>query len=146
GIGLDRNVEGGRTIIDGAADERLHRRVAAAGIDELHIEPVVLEMAGRARDLVGHAAQELTAIGEVDLLALSCARRSPQRRNRAGGERGALEQRAPRHAAVGYAGGGFIAAAHRGLPKPAPDSSLPESSGTLRPLWRRARACGRAPV
>ena len=56
GIGLDCNVERGGAVIDGPAEERLHGRVAAAGIDKLHVEAVVLEMAGRARDLVGHAA------------------------------------------------------------------------------------------
>src|SRR5262249_35012529 len=44
GVGLKGNVERGGGVIDRAADQRLHGGVAAAGIDELHVEPVGLEV------------------------------------------------------------------------------------------------------
>ena len=75
-----RDVERGGGIVDGAADQRLHRGAAAAGIDELDVEPVVLEQAAGARDLVRHAAQELAAIGELDALALRRGVARPHRR------------------------------------------------------------------
>ena len=53
GEGLHRHVERGRRIVDGAADQRLHRRVAAAGVDELDVEPFGLEEAAGAGELVG---------------------------------------------------------------------------------------------
>ena len=110
-----RNVQRGGGIIDRAADQRLHRGIAAAGVDELHIEPMILEVAGRARDFVRHAAQKLAAIGELDLLALRFGAGGSRRRDDACDQRRALEQRAPRHVGIGYAGGGFVAAAHGSL-------------------------------
>ena len=77
GVGGDRHVERGGGVVDRAADQRLHGGAAAAGIDQLDVEPVVLEQAAGARDLVGHAAKELAAIGELD--ALPCAAASPGR-------------------------------------------------------------------
>ena len=74
--------------------------------------PCCLEDAAGARDLVGHAAQELAAVGELDLPALRDRRRRLSRRERAGDQPRALEQRAPGHVGVGDPGGGFIAAAH----------------------------------
>src|SRR6266446_3128145 len=115
GIGLDGNVQSGGSVVDGAADQRLHRGVAAAGIDELHIKPMIFEVTGRSRDLVGNAAQKLAAIGQLDLLALSLGLGGSSRRNDACDQRSPLEQRTPRHVGIGYAGGGFIAAAHGSL-------------------------------
>ena len=37
-------------------------------IHRLQVEAVLLEQPGRARDLIRHAAQQLTAIGELDRL------------------------------------------------------------------------------
>jgi hypothetical protein len=70
GIRLDRHVEGGRGIVDRAADQCLHGRLAPPRIDDLHVEAVALEQAGRPRDLVRHTAQKLTAIGELYPLPL----------------------------------------------------------------------------
>jgi hypothetical protein len=56
GVGLNGDVERGGGVIDRAADQRLHGGVAAAGIDELHVEPMGLEVSAGAGDLVGHAA------------------------------------------------------------------------------------------
>jgi hypothetical protein len=55
-VSLQGDVEGGRRVIDGAADQRLHGGVAAARVDELDIEPLLGEMAVGARHLVGHDA------------------------------------------------------------------------------------------
>src|SRR5262249_18973819 len=110
GVGLDGHVERGRGIIDSAADERLHRRVAAAGVDELDFEAVPPEQTARARDLVGHAAEELAAIGELDALGL--CRRGDWYRAR--DQRGALEQGAARHVGVGHARGALVATTHGG--------------------------------
>ena len=56
GIGLESNVERGGSVIHRPAEQRLHRGVASAGMDDLHIKTMILEVAGRARDFVGHAA------------------------------------------------------------------------------------------
>src|SRR5262245_41314219 len=69
-VSLDSNVERGGSVVDRTADQRLHRGVAAAGIDELHVQSMVLEVAGRACNFVRHPAQKLAAIGELDLFAL----------------------------------------------------------------------------
>jgi hypothetical protein len=74
-----------------------------------------LEVSARAGDLVGHAAQQLAAIGKLDLLALRLRGAGLRRRNDACDQRRALEQRAPRHVGGRDAGGGFIAAAHERL-------------------------------
>src|SRR6266478_54460 len=115
GIGLDGNIQRGGSVVDGAADQRLHRGVAAAGIDELHIKPMILEVTCRSRDLVRNAAQKLTAIGQLDLLALSLGLGGSRRRNDACDQRSPLEQRTPGHLGIGYSSGGFIAAAHGSL-------------------------------
>ncbi|MDB5408355.1 MAG: hypothetical protein JWL84_3267 [Rhodospirillales bacterium] len=70
GIGLQRDAERGRAVLDGAADQRLHRRVAAARIDQLGVEPMLGEMPVGAGDLVGDDAEELAAEGDLDLPAL----------------------------------------------------------------------------
>ena len=44
GVGGERDVERGRGIVDRAADQRLHGGAAAAGIDQLDVEAVVLEV------------------------------------------------------------------------------------------------------
>src|SRR3954463_7629919 len=112
GIGLESNVQRGGGVIHRPADQRLHRGVTAAGVDDLHIKPMILEVPSRARDFVRHSAKKLAAVGELDLLALRFGARRPRRRNYACNERRTLEQRAPRHVGIRYAGGGFIAAAH----------------------------------
>src|SRR5207249_10797048 len=43
-IGLHGDVQSGGCIVDRAADQRLHRRIATAGINELYVEAVVLEV------------------------------------------------------------------------------------------------------
>src|SRR6266404_6603125 len=115
GIGLEGNVQRGGSVVDGAADQRLHSGVAAAGIDELHIKPMILEVTGRSRDLVGNAAQKLAAIGQLDLFALGLGLGGSRRRNDACDQRRPLEQRTPGYVGIGYSGGGFIAAAHGSL-------------------------------
>src|SRR6266404_4769178 len=131
GIGLDGNIQRGGSVVDGAADQRLHRGVAAAGIDELHIKPMILEVTCRSRDLVRNAAQKLTAIGQLDLLALSFGLGGSRRRNDACDQRSPLEQRTPRHVGIGYSGGVFIAAAHGSL----------QTRSALLPLFDRVAAC-----
>jgi len=49
GIGLDGDVQGGRGVVDGTADESLHGGIAAAEMDELDIEAVLLEESSGAR-------------------------------------------------------------------------------------------------
>ena len=63
---LQRDVERRAGIVDGAAHQRLHRRVPAAGVDELDGQPLRGEVPAHPRDLVGHDAQELAAEGEPD--------------------------------------------------------------------------------
>ena len=126
-----RDVQRGGGIIDRAADQRLHGGVAAAGVDQLHIEPMILEVAGRARDFVRHSAQKLAAIGELDLLALRFGAGGSGRRDDACDQRRPLEQRASRHVGIGHAGGGFIAAAHGSL-----QISLRGALQTLEIRWR----------
>src|SRR5262249_18988174 len=92
-----------------AADQRLDRGIAAAAVDELHIETMIFEDPGRTRDLVRHPAQDLAAVGKLDLLALALR---GSRRDDACDHRGALQQRTPRDVRVRYAGGGLVAAAH----------------------------------
>ena len=115
GVGLDGDIESSGGVVDGACDQRLHGGVAAAGIDQLHVEPVRLEVAGRARDLVGHAAQKLAAIGKLDLLALRLGAGGACGRDDACNQGRPLEQRTPRYVTIGDASGGFIAAAHGSL-------------------------------
>ena len=55
-IGLHGDVQSGGRIVDRTADQRLHRRIAAAGVDELHVEAMVLEIPVGARDFIGHPA------------------------------------------------------------------------------------------
>ena len=55
-IGLHGDVQSGGCIVDRAADQRLHRRIAAAGIDELHVEAAVLEVPVGAGDFIRHPA------------------------------------------------------------------------------------------
>ena len=129
GEGGDGDVERRRGVIDGVADQRLHRRAAAAGVDQLDIEAVLLEVAGRARDLVRHAAQELAAIGELDAPAL----RLRGARQGARDDGRALQQSAARQIGWWHAGSGFVAAAHRGSPNSgrSPKSETNERACTL---------------
>ncbi len=60
-IGLQRDIERGRGVIDRAADQRLHRRRAAAHVDELDIEPFLLEMPVMRRDDVGDDTEKLAS-------------------------------------------------------------------------------------
>src|SRR5436309_2870412 len=146
GIGLDGDIQRGGSVVDGAADQRLHRGVAAAGIDELHIKPLIFEVTGRSRDLVRNAAQKLTAIGQLDLLALSLGLGGSRRRNDACDQRSPLEQRTPRHFGTRYAGGGFIAAAHGESPNSGARRDLPRFPDSI--AWQRVssrcreRICG----
>src|SRR6267143_3872160 len=112
GIGLDCDVERSGCVIDRAADQRLHRRLATAGIDELHVETVVLEQAGRACDLIRHAAQELAAIGELDPRALRVGALGAQNGNEARDEHRAFQHGPARQIDNRHAGGGFVTAAH----------------------------------
>src|SRR5262249_6281802 len=114
-IGLNGNVQRGGGVVIHAADQCLHGSDAAAAMNQLHVKPMIFEVAGRARDFIRHPAQELAAIGELDLLALRLCASGSRRRDDARDQRGALEQRAPRHVGIGYAGGGFIAATHGSL-------------------------------
>src|SRR6266403_3375157 len=123
GIGLEGNVQRGGRVVDGAADQRLHSGVAAAGIDELHIKPMILEVTGRSRHLVGNAAQKLAAIGQLDLFALGLGLGGSRRRNDACDQRRPLEQRTPGYVGIAYSGGGFIAAAHGSL-QPLPPGAI----------------------
>jgi len=109
---LHRHVEGRSGIVDRAADQRLHGGVAAAGIDELDVKPLVLKVTVGARDLIRHSAQELAAISEFYLPGLRLRTARLRAGNDACGERCALEHCAPGKIPAGYAGGGFIAAAH----------------------------------
>jgi hypothetical protein len=110
--GGDGDVERGRRIVDRIADQRLHRGAAAARIDQFDVEPVLLEVAGGARDLVRHATQQLAAIGELDAAALRLGRAWQG----AGDDGRALQKGAAGKISRGYAGGGFVAAAHRDSP------------------------------
>ena len=134
GIGLERDVQRGGCIFDRASDQRLHGGIAAAGVDQLHLEPMSLEIAGRARDFVRHPAQKLAAVGEPDLLALRFGAGGSGRRDDACNQSRPLEQRASRHVGVGHAGGGFIAAAHGSL-----QISLRGALQTLEIRWRDTR-------
>jgi len=115
GVSLQRDVERGSGVIDRAADERLHRSIAAAGVNKLHVEPVLGKVPGGARNLVRHAAQQLATIGKLDLLPLRLGGGGPCRRNDARDQRRALEHRAPRHVSLWHAGRSFVAAAHANL-------------------------------
>ena len=142
-----RDVERGRGIVDGAADQRLHRGVAAAGIDQLDVEAVVLEVAVRARDLVGHDAEKLAAEGELELL-----QRRGLRAGRAGGgkragdDADAFQDRAAgnvrrRQIGAGQAGPYrrgmiFVAAAHE---------VLQWREARIRAAFRQARLTGLIP-
>jgi hypothetical protein len=75
---LQHDVEGGARVLDRAADQRLHRRVAAAGVDKLDVEAFSGEVTLGARHFIGDDAQELTAEGKTD------ARESGRRPGRAG--------------------------------------------------------------
>jgi hypothetical protein len=69
---------------------------------------MLLEVAGRARDLIRHAAQQLTAIGELDAASLRLRRdRQGASHHRCALQKGTAGQIGWRHA-----GGGFVAAAH----------------------------------
>src|SRR5262249_39760082 len=105
------------SIVDRTPDQRLHGGDAAAAMHELHVKPMLLEVAGRARDFVRHPAQKLAAIGELDLFALRSRTSASRRRDDACDQRGSLEHRAPRYASIGEGGGVFIAAAHGSLQK-----------------------------
>src|SRR6266516_5273734 len=98
--------------------ERLHRGIAAAGVNKLHVEPVLGKVPGGARNLVRHAAQQLATIGKLDLLPLCLGGGGPCRRNDARDQRRALEHRAPRHVSLWHACRGFVAAAHANLRTP----------------------------
>ena len=63
---LQRDVERRAGVIDGAAHQRLHCRVPAAGVDELDGQPLLGKAPARPRHLVGHDAQELAAEGQPD--------------------------------------------------------------------------------
>ena len=115
GVGLDRDIERGSGIIDGTADQRLHRGIAAAGIDEFDIEAVIFEMAPGAGDLIGNDAQQLAAESKPDLLALGLRAGRKRCRQQARDESRALEHRAPGHLDIGDASGSFVATAHRAL-------------------------------
>src|SRR5260221_2016464 len=52
GIGLEGNVQRGGGVVEGAAYQRLHRGVAAPGIDELYIKARILERTRRFGGLV----------------------------------------------------------------------------------------------
>jgi hypothetical protein len=67
----------------------------------LHVEPVSLEVAAGARDLIRHPAQQLAAIGKLDLLALRRGETGSRRRNDACDQRRALEQRAAGDIGIG---------------------------------------------
>src|SRR5262249_2334818 len=101
-------------VVDGAADQRLHRGIAAAGVNELDVKSVILEITISAGYFVWHSAQELAAIGEPNLPRL---RRCMARRrwNYACSEACASEQRAPGEIGAGHARGRFIATAHSDL-------------------------------
>src|SRR5436305_1451986 len=92
-----------------------HRSSVAAGVSKLHVEPVLGKVPGGARNLVRHAAQQLTTIGKLDLLPLRLGGGGPCRRNDARDQRRALEHRAPRHVSLWHAGRSFVAAAHANL-------------------------------
>src|SRR3546814_13514522 len=59
--GLQRDVGRGAGIIDGAADQRLHRRVAAARVDQFDVEALIGEMAAGARHLVDRKSTRLNS-------------------------------------------------------------------------------------
>jgi hypothetical protein len=66
-VSLQRHVERCAGILDGAADQRLHGLIAAAGIDELDVQAFCREVTAGAGDLVGHDAEELAAEREPHL-------------------------------------------------------------------------------
>jgi hypothetical protein len=116
---LQRHIQSRRGVIDRATDQRLHRGIAAAGINELHVEAVVLEMTVGARDFVRHPTQELAAVSERDLPALRLCRAGRSCGNYTCGEACtktcALEQRAPGKIGARHTRGRFVAAAHNTL-------------------------------
>ena len=81
-------------------------------VHELHVEAMVLEQASRARDLVGHAAQELAAIAELDRLALRFGGDGSRRGDQAGNHRRALQHGAARNLEGRHACRGLVTATH----------------------------------
>src|SRR5262249_37454839 len=80
------------------------------------VEAVISEVAGRARHLIGHAAEELAAIGELDAAALRLG--SGRARHHGRDDRRALEDGSARHVRRRDTGRGFVAAAHGDSPGP----------------------------
>ena len=71
GEGLKRHVEGRARVVHRTADQRLHRDVAAARVNQADVEAFVGEMAARARHLVRDDAEQLAAEREQHLAALA---------------------------------------------------------------------------
>ena len=116
-IGLQRDIERGRGVIDRAADQRLHRRRAAAHVDELDLEPFLLEMPVMHREDIRDDAEKLRAEGELHRLAGGAGRIGAED----AGKRGrAFQHGAAAHGDAVPGDGVRIAAAHR--IKVAPDN------------------------
>jgi len=114
-ISLQGDVQGRSRVVDRTADQRLHRGIAAASINELHVEAAILEITVAARDLIWHSAQKLAAVSELDLPGLCVCTAGRRRGNYSCGQARAPEQRAPGEIGARHAGDRFIAAAHRNL-------------------------------
>jgi hypothetical protein len=58
---LECHIEGGPSIVNRATNERLHRGVPSACVDQLDIKPLICEVAARPRHLIRNDAKKLTA-------------------------------------------------------------------------------------
>ena len=71
GVRLQRDIERSPRVVHRTADESLHGDVAAARVDQAHVEPFVGEVSTRASDFVGNDAEQLAAERQQDLAALA---------------------------------------------------------------------------
>ena len=71
GHSLKRDIKRSAGVLDRASDQRLHGRVAAAGVDEFDVETLAGKVPARARHFVRHNAEQLAAEGQPHLCGLA---------------------------------------------------------------------------